>query len=153
MKKIVFTMMVMVAMVATSFSLTSCSADELAESITTGLTQMPLMKHTWRNDAVSDNTPDKKVKYLDIYEKGDNKKAEFKMVEVQNGVKYVSYGEWSLSSNGQSLTLKVKGGSRKKGDIRCHVSNVGFLDLNINIDNTAYAFTKTKTSDMENYIK
>ncbi len=152
MKKILFSMM-MLAMMATSFSLTSCSADDIADSITTALVQKPMVKKVWRNDNVDENTTVKTIKYLDIYEKEGTQKAEFQMVEVQNGVKYVSRGVWSISSNGNMLTLEVQSGSRQKGTMRCQIKSVSLFSLEMNIEGTSYNFTETKTRELESYIQ
>jgi hypothetical protein len=154
MKKIFMPMMVLMVM-ATAMSFTSCSSD-VADAVCDGLTKElidePTIRGTWSN-YVEENTAELNVRYLQLHRSGDNKTRDFSMAEVQNGKRFFSHGEWTLSKDCKKLTLRFTSGSRANRTVSCDVIESKYGFLSIRFEGKVYRFNEVKSAELDNYSK
>ena len=154
MKKFMMSMMVLMVM-ASAMSFTSCSsdvADAVGDAIARELIEEPTIRGTWSN-YVEETTPDRNIRFLQLHRTEDKQNRNFSLVEVQNGKRFCSNGEWTLSRDCKTLCLRVKNGPRAGQTINCEVIDSKFGFLSIRFEGKIYNFVEVKSRDLDNYMK
>ena len=148
MKKIVFAIAMMTMMV-TSMSLTSCSADDIADSIDKSISTS-LIKGTWQNTS-SIETNARTWKFIQL--KQDEKKHNyFTLVEMQGDRKIVNKGSWKTVGNNEGIVLNVKEGDMAGMTINCTVVRSQISILVLKVGNQEYDFSETKSKRLDDFL-
>ena len=153
MKKILMPMMV-VMVLTSAMSFTSCSsdvADAIGDAIARELIDEPTIRGTWSN-YVEDITPDRSIRFLQLHRTEDKQYRNFSLVEVQNGKRFCSNGEWTLSKDCKTICLRVKSGPRANQTINCEVIDSKFGFLSIRFEGKVYSFNEVKSRDLDKYM-
>lgn len=145
----------MVVMVLTSaMSFTSCSsdvADAIGDAIARELIDEPTIRGTWSN-YVEDTTPDRSIRFLQLHRTEDKQYRNFSLVEVQNGKRFVTNGEWTLSKDCKTLMLKAKSGARANQTISCEVIDSKIGSLTIRFEGNLNSFNEVKSKKLDDYL-
>lgn len=153
MKKILMPMMV-VMVLTSAMSFTSCSsdvADAIGDAIARELIDEPTIRGTWSN-YVEDTTPDRSIRFLQLHRTEDKQYRNFSLVEVQNGKRFVTNGEWTLSKDCKTLMLMAKSGARANQTISCEVIDSKIGSLTIRFEGNLYSFNEVKSKKLDDYL-
>lgn len=149
MKKFFMPMMVLM-MVASAMSFTSCTDDAVDEFVKQVIDE-PIIRGTWSN-YVEDNTPRRSIRFLQLHRTDDHKGTVFCCVEVENGKRFVTNGEWTISKDYKTLMLMAKSGARANQTISCEVIDSKIGSLTIRFEGTLYSFNEVKSKKLDDYL-
>ncbi len=128
------------AMVSTVFLTTSCSKDD-----TDTFVDSFILTNPWRCDGL-ESDQDRHWKYLRL-----TNEHQFELIEVENGTKHITTGEWEVSNSGKTFTLNAKAGALSGQSLVMNMLETSFTHIKFTVNGVEREMVGCKTKDIEEY--
>ncbi len=141
-KRLSLALVVLLAMVLTTFTLSSCSKEETDKQF-----ESFILTNPWVHSG-SYCDQDRYWKYLRL-----TNEHQFTLVEVQNAAKYITTGNWEVKDAGKTFVLNATDGDSKGSTIVMNMLDTYFTEINFTVNGHKKTMIQCKSKDIEDFIK